>query len=100
MTAADKQEIGVLKNYIESILPNMLDFCFNVVLAVIVYLIGSRIIKVILKMNKRWADRKEIDEGVKQFIHAFIKGALYVLLIFIILTLFGCLLYTSPSPRD
>ena len=89
MTAADKQEIGVLKNYIESILPNMLDFCFNVVLAVIVYLIGSRIIKAILKINKRWADRKEIDEGVKQFIHAFIKGALYVLLIFIILTLFG-----------
>ena len=89
MTTADKQEIGVLKNYIESILPNMLDFCFNVVLAVIVYLIGSRIIKAILKMNKRWADRKEIDEGVKQFIHAFIKGALYVLLIFIILTLFG-----------
>ena len=89
MTAADKQEIGVLKNYIESILPNMLDFCFNVVLAVIVYLIGSRIIKAILKINKRWADRKEIDKGVKQFIHAFIKGALYVLLIFIILTLFG-----------
>lgn len=89
MTAVDKQEIGLLKNYIASILPNMLDFCFNVVLAVIVYLIGSRIIKVILKMNKRWADRKEIDEGVKQFIHAFIKGALYVLLIFIILTLFG-----------
>ena len=77
MTAADKQEIGVLKNYIESILPNMLDFCFNVVLAVIVYLIGSRIIKAILKMNKRWADRKEIDEGVKQFIHAFIKGTLF-----------------------
>ena len=45
MTAADKQEIGLLKNYIASILPNMLDFCFNVVLAVIVYLIGSRIIK-------------------------------------------------------
>lgn len=89
MTAVDKQEIGLLKNYIASILPNMLDFCFNVVLAVIVYLIGSRIIKAILKMNKRWADRKEIDEGVKQFIHAFIKGALYVLLIFIILTLFG-----------
>ena len=89
MTVADKQEIGLLKNYIASILPNMLDFCFNVVLAVIVYLIGSRIIKAILKMNKRWADRKEIDEGVKQFIHAFIKGALYVLLIFIILTLFG-----------
>lgn len=59
MTAADKQEIGLLKNYIASILPNMLDFCFNVVLAVIVYLIGSRIIKAILKMNKRWADRKE-----------------------------------------
>ena len=25
MTAADKQEIGLLKNYIASILPNMLD---------------------------------------------------------------------------
>ena len=29
MTAADKQEIGLLKNYIASILPNMLDFCCN-----------------------------------------------------------------------
>ena len=53
MTAADKQEIGVLKNYIESILPNILDFCFNVVLAVIVYLIGSRIIKAILRSEER-----------------------------------------------
>ena len=89
MTAADKQRDWRIKELYRVYLPNMLDFCFNVVLAVIVYLIGSRIIKAILKMNKRWADRKEIDEGVKQFIHAFIKGALYVLLIFIILTLFG-----------
>lgn len=89
MTATENKDIGLLKNYLESILPDVVDFCFTVVLAVVVYLIGSRIIKSILKMNRRWADRKEIDEGVKQFIHAFIKGALYILLIFIILTLFG-----------
>lgn len=80
---------GVVKDYLYSLLPDLTAFLFTIVLAVVVYLIGSRIIKSILKMHNRWAERKEIDEGVKQFLHAFIKASLYILLIFIILTLFG-----------
>ena len=80
---------GVVKDYLYSLLPDLTAFLFTIVLAVVVYLIGSRIIKSILNMHHRWAERKEIDEGVKQFLHAFIKASLYILLIFIILTLFG-----------
>jgi len=80
---------GVIKKYLESLMPDITAFLLTLVLAVVVYLIGSRIIKSVLKMNDRWAERREIDEGVKQFLHAFIKASLYILLIFIILTLFG-----------
>lgn len=80
---------GVIKEHLYSMLPDVTAFLATVVLAVVVYLIGSRIIKSVLKMNKRWAERRELDEGVKQFLHSFIKATLYLLLIFIILTLFG-----------
>lgn len=80
---------GVIKKYLESLMPDITAFLLTIVLAVVVYFIGSRIIKSVLKMNDRWAERREIDEGVEQFLHAFIKASLYVLLVFIILTLFG-----------
>lgn len=80
---------GVIKEHLYSMLPDVTAFLATVVLAVVVYLIGSRIIKSVLKMNKRWAERRELDEGVKQFLYSFIKATLYLLLIFIILTLFG-----------
>lgn len=80
---------GVVKEQLYSLLPDVTAFCTTLVLAVVVYFIGSRIIKSVLKMNRRWAERRELDEGVKQFLHSLIKATLYLLLIFIILTLFG-----------
>lgn len=82
-------EWGVVKKYLYSLLPDLLAFLWTVILAVIVYFIGSRIIKFFIKAYDRWAERKEVDEGVRQFLRSLVKAVLYLLLIFIILTLFG-----------
>ncbi len=82
-------EWGVVKKYLYSLLPDLIAFASTVILAVVVYFVGTRIIKFLIKTYDRWAERKEVDEGVRQFLRSVIRAALYLLLIFIILTFFG-----------
>lgn len=82
-------EWGVIKKYLYSLLPELTAFLSTIILAVVVYFIGSRIIKFLMKTYDKWAERREVDEGVRQFLRSMVKAALYLLLVFIILTLFG-----------
>lgn len=82
-------EWGVIKKYLYSLLPDLTAFLSTIILAVVVYFIGTRIIKFLMKTYDRWADHREVDEGVRQFLHSLFKAALYLLLVFVILTLFG-----------
>ena len=52
-------------------------------------MIGSRIIRMFVKMVRRSMDKTGADEGVKQFVTPLIKYTLYIVLIFIIMGLFG-----------
>lgn len=80
---------GLLRTWLEGLVPDILNFAFQVVIAIVVYGIGSRIIKSLVKMVRRSMERAGTDEGVKQFVIPLIKYALYVILIFIIMGLFG-----------
>lgn len=82
-------EWGIVKKYLYSLLPDLLAFLWTLILAVIVYFIGTRIIKFLMRGYDRWADRREVDEGVRQFLHSLMKAVCYLILIFVILTLFG-----------
>lgn len=82
-------EWGVIKKYLYSLLPDLTAFLTTIILAVVVYFIGTRIIKFLMKTYDRWAERKEVDEGVRQFLRSLFKAALYLLLVFVILTFFG-----------
>ena len=57
-------EWGVIKKYLYSLLPDLTAFLTTIILAVVVYFIGTRIIKFLMKTYDRWAERKEVDEGV------------------------------------
>ena len=70
-------------------MPDLLNFAFQILIALLVYVIGGRIIKWITKLVRRSMDRAGTDEGVKQFMIPVIKYSLYVVLIFIIMGLFG-----------
>lgn len=83
------QNPGLIRTWLEGLVPDMLNFAFQVVIAIIVYAIGAKLIKVATKMVRRSMDKAGTDEGVKQFVVPLVKYVLYVFLIFIIMGLFG-----------
>lgn len=80
---------GVIRTWLEGLVPDLLNFALQVVIAFAIYAVGSKIIRLIVKMVSRGMDRKETDEGVKQFLLPLIRYSLYIILIFIIMGLFG-----------
>ena len=80
---------GLIRSWLEGLIPDLLNFALLVVIAIVIYIIGGKIIGAIVKMVRRSMDKAGTDEGVKQFVTPVIKYGLYVILIFIIMGLFG-----------
>lgn len=80
---------GLIRTWLEGLVPDILNFAFQVVLALLIYIIGARVIKWLVKLVGRSMDRAGADEGVKQFVKPLVKYGLYVLLIFMIMGVFG-----------
>ena len=80
---------GVISDWLKGLLPWFLNFGFQNLLAVVVYAVGARIIKLVRSMVRRWMERADADIGVKQFIDSLVKYFLYFILVVIILTFFG-----------
>ncbi len=79
----------VIEEFLQNLLSGALSFGLQLVLAAVVFIIGGRIIAIIRKVAKKAMVRKDMDLGVQQFLDSFIKASCYVLLIFLILTMFG-----------
>lgn len=80
---------GLIRTWLEGLVPDLLNFAFQVVIAILIYIVGGKIIKGITKMARRSMERAGADEGVRQFVVPLIKYGLYIILIFIIMGLFG-----------
>lgn len=82
-------DAGMIREWLEGLIPGLLGFALEIVFAVVVYAIGSRIIKFSRKLLRRWLEKTEADVGVRQFLDALLKYVMYFILIVLILTLFG-----------
>lgn len=82
-------DANVIREWLESLLPGILGFAVQILMAVVVYFIGTKIIKLARKILKRWLDKADADVGAKQFLDALVKYILYFILVVIILTFFG-----------
>ena len=71
------------------LLYGLLNFALQVVIAVIVYAVGAKLIGLIVKIVRKTMERRNADVGVIQFLSAVVKYALYFILILTILSLFG-----------
>ncbi len=80
---------GLIRSWLEGLVPDLLNFAFQVVIAMLIYAVGSRVIRLIVKMVWRSMERSNADEGVKQFVTPVVKYSLYVILVFFIMGLFG-----------
>lgn len=84
-----KEQGNFFINYLKGLVPDALDFCVDVILAIMIYLVGVKVISLLRKMARKVMERSRLDEGVKQFLDSFLKMILYFLLIVIIVTKFG-----------
>ena len=86
---AMEKEKNALEKYLEGAIPELLDFCVDILLAVLVLIIGSRIIKWIVKILGRSMERANAEQGVVTFVSSLCKYALYFVLLLMILSNFG-----------
>lgn len=85
---------GVMKSWLQSVLPSVLGFFWSVVLALLIAYIGGKIINLVRRMFQKSLHRRDAEEGVCQFVDQVLKYFLWIVIIVIILGLFG---FTASS---
>ena len=83
------EDVGKLVQYVEDKIPQLMDFAIGVVLSLLVYALGAKLIKWIRKIVKKSLEHSKLDVGVQQFLDSIIKFALHALLLFSILQKYG-----------
>ena len=84
-----KEELSVLEKYVEESLPKILDFSISVILAAVVFFVGTKIIKCLIAIVKKSLERANVEQGVLTFISSLVKYMLYFVLVLMILSKFG-----------
>jgi small conductance mechanosensitive channel len=80
---------GVIQQQLEGMIPKFWSFGWSVVLSIVVFFVGTQIIKGIIKVFHRAMSLKDVDPGVETFLESVLKWIFYIILITIILGLFG-----------
>lgn len=82
-------DMGVIDRFLQELPDKALRFGVKVVLAIVTFLIGVQIIKIVRKIFKKAMGKANAEQGVIQFLDSFIKIMLYLLLIVMLATSFG-----------
>ncbi len=80
---------GVIQSYLKGLVPDILAFGIQLAAAILLYVIGVRVIRLIRKILRKWMESRNVDTGVKQFLDALVKYFCYFILVMMILSLFG-----------
>ncbi len=80
---------GVLKSYLSALPEKALDLGIRVLFAVVVFLIGVQLIKLVRSIIRKSMKRANAEVGAVQFVDSFVKAALYVVLVLMIAASFG-----------
>ena len=80
---------GILKTYFQDKLPEVISFLIKVAIALLIFWIGTRIIKAVVKLIRRSMERHGTEVGVTSFLCTLIHYALDFVLVMFILSGFG-----------
>ncbi len=80
---------GILKNFFEELPDRALRLGLRVLLAILCFVVGVQLIKLIRKLVKKSMTRAGAEVGAVQFMDSFLKAALYVILILMLASSFG-----------
>ncbi|MCR5345174.1 MAG: mechanosensitive ion channel family protein [Lachnospiraceae bacterium] len=79
----------MVKSWLEKVLPDVLAFFWSVLLALLVFFLGRKILSWIIKLIEKGMRHHKLEEGVVQFTRSLLTIAMYIGLGLIILNLFG-----------
>ena len=80
---------GMVKDWLSEFLPEVLAFFWCILLSLVVYWLGSKLIKHFRRIVRKALELKGTEIGVMQFLDAIIKIIGYTAMIFLICRLFG-----------
>lgn len=80
---------SAIKEFLESLLPAVKTLAFNIIIALVIYFVGRKIIKIVLNMLDRTLSRTKVDVGISKFLHSVARVAMYALLAFLIIDQLG-----------
>ena len=80
---------GAIEKFFSELPEKAMNLGLRIVLALVVFLLGVQVIKLVRKLVKKSLVRGKVDVGVQQFTDSFLKTVLYILLIFMIAGGFG-----------
>ena len=83
------EEINKFQQYLDQYLPGVVAFGVRVLIALIIFFVGSKLIKLVRRIVRRSMDRGGADVGLIQFMDSLIKAFLYFLLVMFIASGFG-----------
>lgn len=88
-SASDKQKTSFFIQYLLSQREWLLDFAKTLLIAVIIFVIGRKIVKFALKITKKTMERKEVEISVQKFVMSLATFAYNIFLIIIIASVLG-----------
>lgn len=80
---------GNLEKLWNSVAPSLQTLIFNVIVSIIIYLVGKKLISVLLKILEKFLAHTDIDIGVSRFLMSAARVVLYALMIFMIVGQLG-----------
>ena len=83
------EEIDRAQAYMDQYLPGVVSFGLKVLIALLVFFISSRLIKLVRRLVRRSMERAGADTGLVQFIDSLLKACLYFVLVMLIASGFG-----------
>lgn len=87
--ASAEDKTSFLLEYLMAQREPLLNFGKTLLIALIVFLIGKRIIALLLKLLNRWMERSHVEVSVHKFIMSLGRVPLYILLIFCVAGILG-----------
>ena len=78
-----------MEKLLASIMPALQKLIFNIIIALVIYIIGRKLIGALLKLLDKFLKRTSIDAGVSSFLMSGAKMLLYMILVFMIVGQLG-----------
>lgn len=83
------EQIGVFQQYLEDQIPYVISLGVRVVLALVLFYVGHKLINWIRGIARKSMEKANSDAGVSQFADSAMKFGLHILLLILIISMFG-----------